>query len=199
MKEKYKEKTKEQLMNELIKLHQRITELEKSGTDEKLQEEIVKQQPTEKALSESEEKFRILVEMAADGIHIETVEGSILECNTAGAKMYGYTKEEMVGLTIAELVPEEFAKTLPSVITEKGTTHGILLPCLSKRKDGTIFSTEIASKIVNIGGKPRLVAYIRDMTKRKKNEKLQEILYNISKAANSDISLDQLYTLIHRE
>ncbi len=199
MKEKYKEKAKEQLMNELMKLHKRIAELEKSGTNKKSQEEYVKFKQVEESLRDNEEKYRILVEMAVDGINIETVEGRILECNTAGAKMYGYTKEEIIGLTIAELVPEEFAKILPPVITEKETTHGIFLPRISKRKDGTIFPTEIASKIVNIGGKPRLIAYIRDITERKKNEKLQRVLYNISKAANSDISLDQLYFLIHRE
>lgn len=34
-------------------------------------------------LVESEEKYRILVEMASDCIHIETIEGRILECNAA--------------------------------------------------------------------------------------------------------------------
>ena len=85
--------------------------------------------------------------------------------------MFGYTKEEMIGLTLADLVPEEFSKKLPRVITDKETTHGIFLPRISKKKDGTIFPTEIASKIVNIAGKPRLVAYIRDITKRKEAEK----------------------------
>ena len=184
--------------NELeVRVKERTAEL--ISSNERLQEEIVKHQQTEDALTENEEKFRILVEMAADGIHIETVEGRILECNTAGAKMYGYTKEEMIGLSITDLVPEEFAKTLPPVITEKETTHGIFLPHISKRKDGTIFPTEIVSKIVNIRSKPRLIAYIRDITERKKNEKLKGVLYNISKAANSDISLNQLYPLIHRE
>ncbi|PKP54819.1 hypothetical protein CVT91_18070, partial [Candidatus Atribacteria bacterium HGW-Atribacteria-1] len=75
-------------------------------------------------LAESEEKYRIQVEMATDAVFLETVEGRVLECNTAGAKMFGYTKEEMVGLTIADLVPEEFAKTLPKIITEKETTYG---------------------------------------------------------------------------
>jgi len=159
---KGKEKTKEQLQNELVKLHQQITELQKSE---------IKHQQIEKTLGENEEKFRILVEMAADGVLIETVEGRILECNTAGAKIYGYTKEEMIGLTLADLVPEEFAEKLPRVITNKETTHGIFLPRISKKKDGAIFPTEIASKIINIAGKPRLIAYIRDITKRKETEK----------------------------
>ena len=149
---KGKEKTKEQLIDELVKLE-------------------IKHQQIEKTLRDNEEKYRILVELAADGILIETVEGRILECNTACAKVYGYTKEEMMNLTLADLVPEEFAKTLPQVISKKETTHGIFLPRISKKKDGAIFPTEVASKIVNIGGKPRLIAYVRDITKRKEAEK----------------------------
>lgn len=199
MEEKYKEKTKKQLINKLMKLNQRITELEKIETNKKFQEEYAKFKQDEEFLRGNEEKFRILVEMATDAIFLETTKGRILECNTAGAKMFGYTKKDMIGLTIADLVPEEFAKILPKVITEKETTHSIFVPRINKKKDGTLFPTEIATKLVNMRGKPRLIIYVRDITERKKNEKLQEVLYSISKAANSDISLMQLYPLIHQE
>lgn len=194
-----KVKTKEQLDTELKESHQRIAELAKSETNKNLQKEFGKLKKIEKSLRDSEEKYRILVEMAVDAIFLETTEGRILECNTTGAKMFGYTKEEMVGLTIADMVPEEFAKILPRVITEEETTYGIFVPRINKKKDGTLFPTEIATKLVNMGGKSRLVVYIRDITERKKNEKLQAVLFNISKAANSDMSLDQLYPQIHRE
>jgi PAS domain S-box-containing protein len=127
-------------------------------------------------LTKSEEKYRILVELASDCIHIETVEGRILECNTAGAKMFGYTKEEMVGLTIADLVPKDFVKALPKIITEKETTYGKFVARISKKKDGTIFPTEIATKLINIGEKPRLIVYIRDITERKRTEKKRKSL-----------------------
>jgi len=159
---KGKEKTKEQLQNELMELRQQIIELQKSE---------IKHQQVEETLGENEEKYRILVEMAADGVLIETVEGRILECNTAAAKIYGYTKEEMIGLTLADLVPEEFAEKLPKIITDRETSNGIFVPRISKKKNGTIFPTEIASRIINIAGKPRLIAYIRDITKSKKAEK----------------------------
>jgi len=159
---KEKNITKNQLINKLVKLNQRIAELEKS---------VVEYQQVEESLRESEEKFRILVEMATDAIFLETTEGRILECNTAGAKLFGYTKKDMIGLTIADLVPEEFAKILPKVITEKETTHGIFVPRINKKKDGTLFPTEIATKIVNIREKPRLIVYVRDITERKKAEK----------------------------
>ncbi len=192
-------KTKEQLNTELKELHRRIIEIAKSKTNKKLQKEFTKLKQAEESLRESEEKFRILVEMATDAIFLETTEGRILDCNNNGAKMFGYTKEEMIGLTIADLVSEEFVKTLPLVITEEDTTHGVFVPRINKKKDGTLFPTEIATKLVYMGGKSRIVVYIHDITERKKNEKLQGVLYNISKAANSDISLDQLYPLIHRE
>jgi len=154
--------TKEQLLIKLAELRQKIAELDKSE---------IKHKQIEETLRENEEKFRILVEMDTDGIFIETVEGRIIECNTAGAKMFGYTKEEMIGLTIADLVPEDFAKKLPKVITEKETTHGKFVPRINKKKDGTIFPTEIATKLVNIIVKPRLLVYVRDITRRKKEEK----------------------------
>ena len=154
--------TKEQLLIKLAELRQQIAELEKSE---------IKHKQIEETLRKNEEKFRILVEMDTDGIFIETVEGIIIECNTAGAKMFGYTKEEMIGLTIADLVPEEFANILPKVITEKETSHDKFVPRINKKKDGTIFPTEIATKLVNIGGKPKLIVYIRDITKRKEAEK----------------------------
>ncbi|GAH63149.1 unnamed protein product, partial [marine sediment metagenome] len=159
---KDKDITKDQPLSELAELRQQITELEKSE---------IKHKQIEKALHDNEEKFRILVEMDTNGILLETVEGRVVECNTAGAKIYGYSKEEMIGLTIADLVPEDFAKKLPKVITDKETTHGIFVSRISKKKDGTIFPTEIATKIVNIRKKSRLIVYIRDITERKKEEK----------------------------
>ncbi len=93
---KGKEKTKEQLIYELAKVHQQISELQKLN---------IKHQQIEEYLRESEEKFRILVEMATDAIFLETIEGRILECNTAAAKMFGYTKEEIIGWSLAAVLP----------------------------------------------------------------------------------------------
>ncbi|TET06895.1 MAG: PAS domain S-box protein [Candidatus Atribacteria bacterium] len=90
------EKTKEQLIDELAILRQQITELQKSE---------IKHRQIEESLRDSEEKFRILVEMATDTIFLETTEDRILECNTVAAKMFGYTKEEIIGWSLAAVLP----------------------------------------------------------------------------------------------
>ena len=64
-----KEKTKEQLLNELTKLRQQIAEL---------QESEIKHQQIEDTLRENEEKYRILVEGITDGIHIKKNKGTVL-------------------------------------------------------------------------------------------------------------------------
>jgi len=106
--------------------------------------------------------WRVLVELAPDGIFLETVHGEILAVNEAGARMFGYTPEEMIGLGIADLVPEDFGKTLPKEITQ--VTGPSALRRYNRRKDGTIFPTEISTRFVSLEGEKRLLAYVRDIT-----------------------------------
>jgi len=72
---------------------------------------------------------------------------------------------------------------------------------IRKKKDGTLFPVAISSSKVMLikGQKKGIIGTYTDITKRKQNEKLQEVLYNISRAVNSPISLDQLYPIIHKE
>lgn len=145
---------------------------------------IIKQQKEEliksrQALAESEMKYRALVEMCADAIFIETLEGRVLECNEAACRMYGYTMEEMIGLRIHDLVPEDFARTLPDIITPDLVSSGVYVERVSKKKDGTIFPTEINTRIIELNGEKRLIAYIHDITERKqKEEQLAYISYH---------------------
>ncbi|MDI6868016.1 MAG: PAS domain S-box protein [Coprothermobacterota bacterium] len=116
-------------------------------------------------LRESEEKFHILVELSSDGIFLQDQYGNILDCDEAGARIYGYKKEEIIGKNIRDLVPEDFARTLPEVIDFD--TGGVYEERRSKRKDGSIFPSEIATRLCTVRGEKRLLAYVRDITERK--------------------------------
>jgi len=56
------------------------------------------------------------------------------------------------------------------------TTGGKAVERVNKRKDGTLFPTEIDTKIVTIGGQKFLLAYVRDITERKMAEAERENL-----------------------
>lgn len=78
---------KEQLINELVKLRQRITELESSEAERKQVEEAIK---------ESENKYRTLFESSIDGILItDTETKSFKYAHPAMCKILGYSEIEI--------------------------------------------------------------------------------------------------------
>lgn len=131
--------------------------------------DVTERRRVTEALQKSEERYRVLVKAAPIGIFLETIRGEILSCNPAAAKMFGYdSPEEMIGLTISDTVPSGFAATLPEMIT--ADTDGIPLDRVNKRKDGSLFPTEVATRLYEVGGEKRLIAYIRDVTEQKHAE-----------------------------
>ena len=128
------------------------------------------------ALRSSEEKYRALVEGSSDAIFLESTGGRILDCNDAACRMFGFTKDEMIGLHTGDLVPEESAAPLPGVITDDETTLGVPVERVNRRKDGTLFPTEISTRLFDVGGEARLIAWVRDISERKRQEERRERL-----------------------
>lgn len=117
-----------------------------------------------------EEKYRLLFEASIDAVLLETVEGRILECNAAACDMYGYSRDELLGLTVADLVPPHVVAMLPEVIRRELNEGGIMLEAWGRRKDGTIFPTEVSTRLVTLGDEQLVVACIRDITAHRRAE-----------------------------
>ncbi len=153
----------------------------------------IERKRAEATLRESETKYRTMFEASTDAIFLETLDGRVLDCNTSACKMLGYTKRELLQLTIADLVPEEIAATLPDVITQEMTTGGILVKAANKRKDGQVFPVQVSTRVVSIEGEPRVLAYVRDITDRERAEaalrESEAMLKSIFRAAPTGIGL----------
>ncbi|AKB22140.1 PAS domain S-box protein [Methanosarcina sp. WH1] len=133
--------------------------------------DITASKKTERKLAESEEKFKRVVDLSIDGILIGTISGEIVDCNDAACRIYGYDKVEILGRDIADLLPENFTRRIPEIITSKETTGDKTVEIINKKKDGTLFPAEIATRIFKLGNEERLIVYVRDITERKKAEK----------------------------
>lgn len=129
--------------------------------------DITERKKAEEALLQSEEKYRTLVEQANDGIFIADLTGRFVIVNSAGLKLSQYTEEELSALTIYDLADPEELKVQPFRFEEMKNEQGARSERKLKRKDGTIVDIEINAKFLSDG---RFLAFIRDITERKKAE-----------------------------
>ena len=118
-----------------------------------------------RALRESEEKYRTLVDISPAGVFLETVEGEILDCNDSACRMLGYTKNELIGLNAADIVPDEIATHFDELNFADPSLSDELISSASKRKDGSILPCEVSMRHVNFGGETRILVYVHDMTR----------------------------------
>jgi len=123
----------------------------------------------EHALEASETHFRLLVEQASDGIFIADAQGKYIDVNSAGAEMLGYTRDEILRFTIADIIASDDASRLPSEINRFATGATVLSEWKFRRKDGSLFPGEVCGKQLPDG---RLQGILRDISERRQAEEL---------------------------
>jgi PAS domain S-box-containing protein len=156
------EKSKKQLMNELLELRQHIAEFDMLGAEHERAQE---------ALGESEEKYRILVEQANDGILI-VQDGMIKFANRRLAEANGRTVEELINTNFLDYVrPDE----VPSVANRyhrrlAGEDAEQVYETVLLHKDGHEIPVEVNAGLIMYQGSPAVFAFVRDHTERKMAE-----------------------------
>jgi PAS domain S-box-containing protein len=117
----------------------------------------------ERALRASAAQYRVLMEQAADGIFIADPSGRYVDVNSRGAEMLGRTREEVVGLTIADIVVDDERARVPGAIGELSGQRAVSSLWRMKRKNGEIFFAEVSGKLLPDG---RLQGMVRDVSER---------------------------------
>lgn len=119
-------------------------------------------------------------------------DGRILEANMAATKAYGYSRDELLSMTLHQLRAPETLSELPTQMAE-ADEHGVLLETIHRRKDGSTFPVEISARGETIHETRTLISVVRDITERKKAEeelKEKERKYRaLFEAANDGIFL----------
>jgi len=155
------------------RVEKRTNELE--FLNEKLEEDIDKRKMTEKSLRESEERYRTLFERAGDAIFILEAEGekagNIVSANQAAAKMHGYSVDEFEGMNIKDLDTPEVSRQASARIAQLLEGKWINEEITHRKKDGTIFPVEISAGLLELGKSKYILAFDRDISKRKDAEK----------------------------
>jgi len=125
----------------------------------------------EKALKESEEKYRALFEQSTDAIYIASREGKFIDLNQSALDLFGYTGEEMIGLDTKEIYlrPDDWHR-FQMKLERNGSARDYEVRLRSK--DGTAMDCLVTSTIRRAAD-GLVLGYqgiIRDLTERKRLE-----------------------------
>lgn len=145
-----------------------------------VQIDVTDRKREQEELKKSEANYRAIFDNVNDAIFIHDVEtGTILDVNRKMTEMYGYTAEEMRGVSVGvvsardpSFTQEEALRRIHAAAKEGPQ----LFEWKCRDRAGRLFWTEVSLKRADIGGNHRLLALVRDISKRKRAEEAVEEL-----------------------
>jgi protein-histidine pros-kinase len=123
----------------------------------------------------AEERFRALLESAPDAMVIVGTDGRIVLINAQTEKLFGYSRQELLGQRIDILVPERLREGHPAhrngyFVHPRPRPMGGGLPLAARRKDGSEFAAEISLSPIETPDGTLVTAAVRDISDRRRLE-----------------------------
>ena len=141
--------------------------------------------------------FHVTIEQAVEGIFWLDKAGKILRANDAACRLLGYTREEILTLTVPDIDPDYSVEKYKKYYWKKIKKTGWMgFESRHRRKDGTLYSVEITSHFVELDGMEYSCTFFRDITKRKQvEESLQSSERKLRAIINHHFQLTGLLSL----
>lgn len=123
----------------------------------------------------SNETFRQIFQSSVEAIIMVDQQGKILLANPISERMFGYEKDCLIGVTVEDLLPEQM-RSRHVGYRKNFTAHpeprpmGMGRDLIAKRKDGSQFPVAVSLSYTLIEGEVVVMAFISDITERKKAE-----------------------------
>ncbi|MDX9860043.1 MAG: PAS domain S-box protein [Rhodospirillales bacterium] len=140
--------------------------------------DITARKRAEDALRDSEERIRAVVDTMVDGI-ITVDEGGVIESiNPAIERIFGYSRDELIGSNVSVLMPARPDGTTTAdgqgfFMTGQASLVGSGRELSGRRRDGTVIPLEIGVSEIDQGGRRMFTGVIRDITERKQVERMK--------------------------
>jgi diguanylate cyclase (GGDEF)-like protein/PAS domain S-box-containing protein len=156
----------------------------------------------EDELRASEIRKALILDSALDCILTADHEGRIVEFNAAARRLFGYSRSEVLGREVADtLVPptlrDELRKRLRDfVLTGESADLGRRREATAMRADGSLVPVEVVVVPAYVKGRVILTAYIRDLSERRRGERLAAARHRSTQALTASLSLAEAAPIV---
>ena len=135
--------------------------------------DITDRQKAELKLKESEERFRLIIEHAADAVYLCDMKGNIIDCNQKACSLLGFKRKELLQKTVMELDANYPSLEECLVIWNKlEKKKSYSFEGRHIQKDGTTIPVEINTSSIQLNGEKHILGFVRDIRARRKNLEL---------------------------
>jgi len=136
---------------------------------------ITERKRAEERLRQSEERSRLFFNSGNDAVFVHIVgadgkPGNFIEVNEVACKRLGYTREELLNMSPYDIDASDMAEKREAVLKGFIANGQALFEMVHVAKDGTRIPVEINIRLFNLRGRPMVIAFVRDITERKKAE-----------------------------
>jgi PAS domain S-box-containing protein len=123
------------------------------------------------------ELAQFTIERADDGIFWHDCDARIQHVNPAACHLLGYSREELVGLTIQDINPNSTPKSWAKFWKELQKKKVVVFEDDHRTRDGRIVPLETKVNFIEYKGREYAVSFSRDISERKKNEEEKALAY----------------------
>lgn len=138
--------------------------------------EIRRRKRVEAMLRESEDKYRSLFNQSVEGIYLHDLEGRILDVNQVACSQLGYSRDELLQLSVFDLnsdVKDSVNLSKDEILRQWKQWQAeqrFTLEAEYQRKDGTVVPAEISTGVIRYGDRNVILAIVQDISIRKQAE-----------------------------
>ncbi|UQA63033.1 PAS domain S-box protein [Polyangium aurulentum] len=128
------------------------------------------QERAERVAAQTEARFRLLVEHAADALLVYDRQGTIVEVNPAALEDLRATREEIIGKNLRDLVAGSSGEALLVEVAMREAGEPLTSDAVFSRRDGTTFPAEVRTVVFEEAGRELVLSIARDVTEQRRAE-----------------------------
>ena len=139
--------------------------------------DVTERKQADEALRKSEERYRVMMEQAADAVFVHDETGRIVDVNQKTSQNLGYSREELLSMSIGDIDPEAIQAGKNDIWGNILAGERFTFESRHIRKDGKFLPVELTLDGVNLNEGLAILGIARDITERKRLEfQLQQSL-----------------------